>query len=191
APLIDALYRRFEASSRDSEGGGGGKEGAASDSPEGDSADASAAPAPATAAARTVACDGEDAVYVDLYDEGIAAAGRIRGDADCDGGKEGRGGGNGDGVASGSDGGEDRRAAYARKAACELKTPEGLAASECLLCLDAPVVDPVLTPCGHCACRICLQSWVSVRKEPGCPACQHPLSRDDIRAVLGSEWSGG
>lgn len=44
--------------------------------------------------------------------------------------------------------------------------------------------DPVLTPCGHSFCKLCLNTWLSKPDVRTCPECRSKVTSTDVKPVL-------
>lgn len=72
---------------------------------------------------------------------------------------------------------------------------EGLEGEECPLCLCSPMEEPVLTPCCHVMCRLCLRDTLRYKQDKSaqgrakeelsgeCPVCRRTISEADLVAI--------
>ena len=52
-----------------------------------------------------------------------------------------------------------------------------------------PVVDPVVTQCGHLYCWPCLHRWLKVQRDTyTCPVCKAGVERTKVSGVDGMRW---
>ena len=52
----------------------------------------------------------------------------------------------------------------------------------CSIC-SAVLEDPVLTPCGHSFCLLCLETWLEHSGASSCPECRGAIGSDETRPI--------
>lgn len=62
------------------------------------------------------------------------------------------------------------------------------ASGECSLCLEEPMINPVVTTCWHVTCRACLEEYLDKqterKEEPKCPVCREKVNPRDIFEIV-------
>lgn len=51
---------------------------------------------------------------------------------------------------------------------------------ECIICMNSPAEDPVVTQCGHIFCWPCLKGWVENSKKMFCPTCKNGIELSKV-----------
>lgn len=64
-------------------------------------------------------------------------------------------------------------------------SPSPESAFECNVCFDVPT-GPVVTPCGHLYCWLCLYKWMRQRADsPQCPVCKAGVDKRSVIPIYG------
>ncbi|KAI5292944.1 DNA helicase rad5, partial [Ascosphaera atra] len=69
-----------------------------------------------------------------------------------------------------------------------LKQIQDESSGECPICAEEPMIDPVVTPCWHSACKECVEKYVrhqtDRKQHPRCPVCREEFSPRDTFEII-------
>ncbi|KAI5305591.1 hypothetical protein KEM56_003964 [Ascosphaera pollenicola] len=72
--------------------------------------------------------------------------------------------------------------------AAVLKQIQDDASGECPICSEEPMINPVVTPCWHTACKECIESYVKHQSDrhmaPRCPVCRENINLREIFEIV-------
>lgn len=57
---------------------------------------------------------------------------------------------------------------------------------ECIICMENPAVDPVVTQCGHIFCWPCIKQWVESSNKMFCPTCKNGINLAKVVSLHGN-----